>query len=107
MNIGKSSVNPVVAHGQLFVVYAELVQDCGVNVVAGRGVQPVGWAEAPLVTFAVRHASLDAAAGKPVRKHERIVVSSLSTLRTGHSPELGRPEDERVVEHAALLEVEN
>ena len=35
MNVGESSVNPIVAHGQLFVVDSKLVQDSRMNVMAG------------------------------------------------------------------------
>ena len=107
MDIGEPSVNPVVAHGQLFVVDAELVQDGGVNVVAGSRVVAVGGAEAPFVAFAIRHAALDAPAGEPVCEHKRVVIPALAALGARHPAELSRPEDERVVEHAALFEVEN
>ena len=35
MNVGESSVNPIVAYGQLFVVDSKLVQDGRMNVMAG------------------------------------------------------------------------
>ena len=61
MNVGESSVNTIVAYGQLFVVDSKLVQDGRMNVMAGSWVAALGWSEAPLVTFTVGHAALDSA----------------------------------------------
>ena len=107
VHIGQSTVNSVVAHGELLVVDTQLVQDRGVDVVAARRVVPVGWAEAPLVAFAVSHPAADATTGEPVGEHERVVIAALAALRARHSAKLSRPEDQRVLEHSALLEVEH
>ena len=77
------------------------------DVVARGGVVTVGRAEAPLVAFTVSHPAADATPGEPVGEHERVVIASLAALRAGHPAKLGRPEDQRVFEHATLLEVEH
>lgn len=106
VHICQSAVNAVVAYGELFVVDSQLVQDRGMDVVARGWVIPIGRAESPLVTLAVGHASTDTAAGEPVGEHERIMVTTLAALSAGHPAKLGRPENKRILEHTALLEVE-
>lgn len=107
MDVGQSAVNPIVAYGQLFVVDSQQIQNRRVDVVTGGRVVAVGRAEAPLVTFAMSHTATDSASSKPVGEHERIVVSAFAALCARHPAKLGSPENERVVQHAALLEVEN
>src|SRR5205085_614141 len=60
---------------------------------------------APLVAGAVAEAAADAAAAEPVGEAERVVVAAPAALAARHPAELRRPQDERVVEQAALLEV--
>ena len=93
MHIGQSTVNSVVAYGELLVVDAQLVKDRGVDVVAARRVVPVGRAEAPLVAFAVSHPSAYATTGEPVGEHERVVIAALAALRAGHPAKLGGPKN--------------
>src|SRR5690606_37354629 len=105
VDVGEAAVDAVAAVDEALVVDAELVQNCRVDVVTvGRPVAVEGLVR-PLVAFAVGDAAADAAAGEPVREDERVVVAAERTLVAGHAAELGRPEDDRVVEHAALLEV--
>ena len=65
---------------------------------------------AELVGLAVRDAAFDAAAGHPHREAADVVVApafGLIDVALGHrrAAEFAAPDDERVVEHAALLEV--
>ena len=60
--------------------------------------------EAELVGGAVDDAALDAAAGQPGAEALRMMVAAVA-LGAGRAAELGAPDDERVVEQAALLEV--
>jgi uncharacterized protein YoaH (UPF0181 family) len=48
---------------------------------------------------------LDAAAAEPVGEAIRVVVAALAALRAGHAAELGGPQDDGVVEQAALFEI--
>ena len=50
-------------------------------------------------------ARLDAAAGHPDGEAERMMVAAVGSFGAGRAAELGRPDDERLVEQAALLEV--
>ena len=74
VHIGQSTVNPVVAHRELFVVDTQLMQDRGVDVVAAHRVVPVGRSEAPLVAFAVGHPAADATTGEPIGEYEQLTV---------------------------------
>jgi len=91
MNIGESSVNPVVAHRQLFVVDSKLVHNGSMDVVATGRVVSLGWSKSPLVALAVCDTSPDAAAGQPIGEDERIVIPPLAALGARHPSELGRP----------------
>ena len=66
--------------------------------------------EPGLIRHAVNMASLDAAVGEPDRQAVTIMVASgrghqVRQLRRGHAAKLAAREDERVIEHAALLGV--
>ena len=90
------------------MIDAEAVQDGRLEVVdVDRVVLGV---ETEVVGGAEGHAGLDAAAGHPDREGFAVVVSSVfltvgAALRVGRPAELAAPDDERLVEHAALLEV--
>ena len=83
------------------------MHDRGVDVVDLGGVAPVQRLVAPLITFAVGDTAFDAATGQPVREDIRIVIPTLAALGRGHASKLGRPENDGVSKHAALLEVLN
>ena len=80
MNVGESSVNPIVAHGQLFVVDSKLVQDGRMNVMAGSWVATFGWSEAPLITFTMGYTTPDPAPSQPIGEHGRVMILSLIHL---------------------------
>src|SRR6185436_12775032 len=61
--------------------------------------------EAELVGRAVDDAPLDAAAGQPRAEAEGMVVPAVGALGPGGAAELGAPDDQRLVEQAAPLEV--
>ena len=84
---------------------AEEPQHRGVNIVDGGGFRSVERLVAPLIALAVRDAAADPGAAQPVGEHEGIVIAAPSRLGTRHPSELGRPDDKRVVEHAALVEI--
>src|SRR4051794_38460981 len=50
-------------------------------------------------------APLHAAAGEPHREPDAVVIAALRALGGGSSPELAAPDDERVVEQAARLQI--
>src|SRR5436305_1413201 len=103
VDIGQPPVDAVVAEGEPGVVDAEQVQDGGVQVVAvGRVLDGL---VRPLVAGAVGDAAADAAAGEPGGEGERVVVAPLAPLAARHPAELGGPDDDRVVEQPARLQV--
>src|SRR5205809_854435 len=83
-------------------VEAELVEDRGVDV--GDVVPVLDGVEAQFVGRAVDDAPLDAAAGQPGTIALRVVVAAVR-LGAGRAAELGAPDDDRLLEHPALLEV--
>src|SRR5262249_9774522 len=87
------------------MVKAEQVEERGVEVV---DVDPVrNGVEAELVGRAERKSRLDAAAGHPHGEGVRVVIPAViaAALNHGGPAELAAPEDNRVVQQAALLEV--
>ncbi len=76
MHVCEAAVDAVVADGELRVVDAQQVQDCGVDVVDLSGVFAVERFIAPLIGEAVSRASLDAPAAEPVGEDERVVASA-------------------------------
>src|SRR2546423_1663570 len=62
---------------------------------------------AELVGGAVSDTLLDAAAGKQKGKPFDVVVAPAASLGHGRAPEFAAPDDQRFVQHAALLEIGN
>ena len=79
------------------------MQDCSVDV--GHIMAMFHSVESQLIGRPVDHAAENSAAGHPYRKSIRVMVPALVPLRAGGAPELGCPDDERLVEQAALLEI--
>ena len=108
MHIRQAELSSLEAIGEAFVVDAEAVQDGRLEVVdVDRVLLRV---EAEVVGAAEGHAWLDAAAGHPDRESFAMVIASVffaigSALRVRGAAELAAPDDKRVVEHAALLQV--
>lgn len=84
-------------------VEAELVQDGGVDV--GDVVSVLDGVETELVGCAMNDAPLDTAAGHPGGEAEGVVVAAVAVLRAGGAAELGRPDNEGVIEQATTLEI--
>src|SRR5688572_29341538 len=59
----------------------------------------------PLVALAVAGAALDAGAGEPGDEGAAVVIAAGGALAEGVASELGAVDEQRVVEHAARLEV--
>ncbi len=105
MHVGESAFYAVVVKAEALVVEAEQVQDGGVEVV-NRG-DVFHRLVAELVGRAVAEAVLHAGSGEPRGEAGGVVIATAraSSLESGHAAELGAPDDERVVEQTALLEV--
>ena len=74
------------------------MQDGGVDV--GDVVPVLDGVEAEFVGRAVGDAALDAAAGHPDGEAVGMVVAAVGPLGAGRAAELGRPDDDRLVEQA-------
>src|SRR5262249_8526112 len=97
------------AVGQALVVDAEGVEDGGVQIVDVDGIG--GQVVAVLVGRAVGNARFEAAAGQPDGEAARMVIAAERAgqvaLPEGGAAELAAPDDERVVEQTAALEIED
>src|ERR1051326_764885 len=87
----------------LFVVEAELMKDGRVEIAVIVAI--LDRFEAELVGGAVDGAALDAAAGQPDGVAARVVIAAGRVLRPRAATELAAPDDQRLVQHPALLEV--
>ena len=94
---------PPKRNGQPLVVDAEQVQHRRVQVVDLDLV--LDGVVAVLVGRAVDRAALDAAAGQPDGEAERVVVAAVGALGERRPAELAAPDDQRLVEQAAGLQV--
>ena len=103
LHIGQPQVAAAVAVGQLLVIEAEQVQDGRVQVV---DVDPALDALAAVVVGgAVAKPRLHAAAGQPDREAAVVVVAAVAPSANGRAAELAGPDDQRVLQQAALLQV--
>src|SRR5258706_7966242 len=91
----------------MFVVDAEAMQDRGVQIMHGHGI--AGDVVPETVSRTVHDAALESAARQPDGKTTRMMVASKIltqiALTIARATEFTAPDDERVVEHAALFEV--
>src|SRR5262245_19741985 len=103
VDVGEPAVDAVVANAQSLVIDAEQVQNGRVQIVAvGLALDgPV----AELVAGSVANAALDAGAGQPGDERPTVVVAAGGALGERHAAELGGPDDQRVFQQAALLQV--
>ena len=100
---GEPLIEAVVEECQPAVIETHRVKDGGVQV---ADVAAIDDSLVPdLVGLAVTHAPLDSAAGQPVGKPFGIVIAALGSLRNGLAAELASPDDQRLIEESALLEV--
>ena len=112
-NVRQPEVAAGVAVGELLVVEAQEVQNRGVQVVDVDAV--LDGLEAEVVGRAVDVAAAHAAAGQPHREAVVIVVAAvdlagvralLRQFDRRRAAELAAPDDERFVQQAALLEID-
>ena len=104
MHVGQTEWPALEPVGQLGVIEAQQMQDRGVQVVHVHLV--FRDIEAELVAFAERESRLDAAAGQPHREGIRVMVAAVGApLHHRRAAEFAAPDDERVVQQAALLQV--
>ena len=97
MNISQAAVDGVVAHRQSLVIKAQLVKHGGVGIIDRCGLSTVKWFVSPLIAFPVRHPTLKPSSGKPVGKHEGIVIPTLTSLAAGHPSKLSSPVNNRIL----------
>jgi hypothetical protein len=103
VDVGEAAVDAVVPKCQLLVIDPEEMENGRVHVIAiGRVFHCL---VGPFIALAVGDAALHAAARKPRRERERIVIAAFASLAAGHAAELGRPEDDRVVKKAPGPEI--
>src|SRR5262245_12102252 len=100
VHVGEPTAGAVMEERQTFVINSKEVQNSCMQVVDldGRLSLP-----RPLVAFAVCDAALDPGAGNPLDRRLAVVVAAVGTLAERVPAELRIPEDERVVEQAALF----
>lgn len=104
VDVGESSFQAVVVVGETFVVEAEEMEDGGVEVVDADGVLFGFGAEVVGGTVAV--AFFNSGSGEEAGEGVGVVVAAGAVaLEERHAAEFGGPDDEGVVEHAALFEV--
>ena len=103
MDVGEALVAALAGEGEALEVEAEQVKDRGVEVgdVAAVGDGVV----AEVVGRAVGLAALDAAAGEPDGEAVGVVVAAVLALGAGRPAELAAPDDQGLLEQAALLQV--
>src|SRR5262249_27051733 len=103
VDVGQAEVAAGVPERQPLVVQTHEMKNGRVQVVDVDAV--LDGTEAELVRRPVGHAALDAAAGHPHREAPVVVVAAVAALAGRGAAELAAPDDERVVEQAALLQV--
>ena len=100
MHVGEAEVAAFVFEDEFFVIDAEKVQRGGVEVVDVERIN--GGSESEGVGFSVGDAAFDAAAGEEHGAGLGVMVAATALRHRGAS-ELTAPDDEGVVEEAALF----
>src|SRR5438067_824191 len=103
MNVGESEIAACVAVGQPGMIQTEQVEDRGVEVV------DVNAAFHGMMTAVVRcpmgHAGSHSPAGEPHRKTVRMMIGAVGLDGAWRAAEFSAPNDQRVFQKAALLQV--
>ena len=103
-DIGKAAFEAVVEDAEAFVVEAEQVEHCGVEVV--KRVDIFDGLESEFVGDAMADAGLDTGSGQYDGETTGVVVAALGALlEHRHAAEFSAPEDQSVLQQAALLEI--
>ena len=98
-------ISPARAEGQSPVIHAHLMQHRGVQVM-----NPTNLVHRPvtkLVRGADDAATANPAASHPHREPERIVVTTVGSLGEGSPPEFSGPHEQRRIQQAAPLEIQD
>ena len=108
MYISESEVTSLILMNRSFVVNSEQVQHSGVQIVNADSV--FGHVDAVIVRLAVVDATLGSTPRHPHCETAWMVIASIRffsqlSLRVDGPAELSAPDDQRVVQHAALLQV--
>ena len=104
VDIGQSTIEPVVIVSELLVIEAEQVKDGRIKIPDGGRVDLAAASKGSGGPMA--RSTADARPEHPAGKTIRVVVAAgRPGLMGGHPAELGRPEYERIVEHSALGQI--
>ena len=104
MDIGKASFEAVVENGEAFMVEAEEVEHCGVEVM--ERVDVLNGLESEFIGGAMADAGLDTGSGQYGGETTGVVVAALGPfLEHRHAAEFSAPEDQGILQQAALLKV--
>src|SRR5690606_38006982 len=104
VDVRQAEVAAFVTDRETLVVDAEEPEDRRVEVVDGDRLDRL---PSPFIALADRMAGPDARSREPDDERAAVVVAAALSLSERHAAELGRPDDERVVEESARLEVED
>src|SRR6516225_3255589 len=112
VHVGQAEIAAGVAIGEALVIEAQEPEDSGVQIVNVDGM--LDGTETEIVGGAMNLASLDAAAGQPHAETIVIVVAAIDAAGIGarsrqlhrrSSAKLAAPDQQRIVQHAALFQV--
>src|SRR3954454_3178691 len=105
MHIGQPALYAVVVERQPRVIEPEQVQDGGMEIVHRDGL--LGRLVTDVIGSAVANPLLQPGPRQPAGEAKVVMIAAARAdpFRERCPAELRRPEDERVVEHAALLEI--
>ena len=103
VDVRQPMVSSGMAVGELFVIQTQQMQDGGVPVVNVDGI--LHGFVAVLISGTKRHPAFDTPARHPQRVPLVVVSASVPPLPVGRAAKLASPDDQRVFEHVALLQV--
>ena len=103
MNVREPEVAAGVVVSELFVVDAELVKNCGVQIVEVNLL--LDGVVAELVGLTVTQTTTKPATSYPYRVSKRVVIPTVTPLRVWSSSELASPKNDRLVQKTARLQI--
>src|SRR5690348_12757878 len=104
-DVGQAEISTGVAEREAFVIEAEQLKHCGVQIVHVHAV--LNGPKTKLIGSAVNLPATDAAAGQPDREAVMIMVSAIGRRQFGDrgATELAAPQDQSFIKKSALLQV--
>ena len=102
-DVGQPEVTTRMAERQSLVVKPECVQQRGMEVVHVHGI--LDGMKSEVIRRSISETTFDSSASHPHRECRRMMIATVTILDRWRSPKFRAPDNQRIFQHAALLQI--